>query len=143
MAEEGDERKLTTVPAADVVGYNRLMAADEVGILTSLKAFLRELINSKTAEYWRRLVKLTGDRRLMEFASVADAVNIAVEVQRVMTERNVGLAEDRRVTYRIHTNIGSRYHHRGRRHLRIIASTEVEAYPQGASRYMHSYLVHP
>ncbi len=106
MAEEGDERKLTTVPAADVVGYNRLMAADEVGILTSLKAFLRELINSKTAEYWRRLVKLTGDRRLMEFASVADAVNIAVEVQRVMTERNVGLAEDRRVTYRIHTNIG-------------------------------------
>ncbi len=51
MSEEGVERRLTTILAADVVGYSRLMAADEAGTLTSLKAIRRELIEPKTAEH--------------------------------------------------------------------------------------------
>ncbi len=106
MAEDRVERRLTTILAADVVGYSRLMAADEAGTLTSLKALRRELIEPKTAEYHGRVVKLIGDGTLMEFASVVDAVTFAVEMQRAMAERNAGVPEDRRITYRVGINIG-------------------------------------
>ncbi len=97
MAEDRAERRLTTILAADVVGYSRLMAADEAGTLTSLKALRRELIEPKTAEYHGRVVKLIGDGTLMEFASVVDAVTFAVEMQRAMAERSAGVPEDRRI----------------------------------------------
>ncbi len=106
MSEEGVERRLTTILAADVVGYSRLMAADEAGTLTSLKALRRELIEPKTAEYHGRVVKLMGDGTLMEFGSVVDAVNFAVDVQQALAERNAKVPEDRRITYRIGINIG-------------------------------------
>ena len=88
MSEEGVERRLTTILAADVVGYSRLMSADEAGTLTSLKALRRELIEPKTAEHHGRVVKLMGDGTLMEFGSVVDAVRFAVDVQRAMALRN-------------------------------------------------------
>ncbi len=100
------ERRLTTILAADVVGYSRLMAADEAGTLDALKTHRRELIEPKTAEYNGRVVKLMGDGTLMEFASVVDAVTFAVEVQRAMAERNANVPEDQRITYRIGINIG-------------------------------------
>ncbi len=106
MSEEGVERRLTTILAADVVGYSRLMAADEAGTLTSLKALRRELIEPKTAEHHGRVVKLMGDGTLMEFGSVVDAVNFAVDVQRAMALRNTDVPEDQRITYRIGINIG-------------------------------------
>jgi len=106
VSEEGVERRLTSILAADVVGYSRLMAADEAGTLTSLKAIRRELIEPKTTEHNGRVVKLIGDGTLMEFGSVVDAVNFAVAVQRAMAERNVSVPEDRRITYRIGINIG-------------------------------------
>ncbi len=106
MSEEGVERRLTTILAADVVGYSRLMAADEAGTLTSLKALRRELIEPKTAEYHGRVVKLMGDGTLMEFGSVVDAVNFAADVQRAMALRNTDVPEDQRITYRMGINIG-------------------------------------
>ena len=81
MNEEGVERRLTTILAADVVGYSRLMAADEAGTLTSLKAIRRELIEPKADEHHGRVVKLMGDGTLMEFASIVDAIHFAVDVQ--------------------------------------------------------------
>ncbi len=72
MSEEGVERKLTAILAADVVGYSRLMGEDEAGTLASLKAHRRELIEPKTAEYHGRVVKLMGDGTLMEFGSVVE-----------------------------------------------------------------------
>ena len=54
MAEDRVERRLTTILAADVVGYSRLMAADEVGTLTSLKAIRREFFEPKTTEHQGR-----------------------------------------------------------------------------------------
>ncbi len=106
MSEEGVERRLTTILAADVVGYSRLMAADEVGTLTSLKALRRELFEPKTAEYHGRVVKLMGDGTLMEFGSVVDAVTFAVDMQRAVALRNADVLEDQRITYRIGINIG-------------------------------------
>ncbi len=106
MESGHEERRLTTILAADVVGYSRLMAADESGTLASLKALRRELIEPKTAEHHGRVVKLMGDGTLMEFGSVVDAVTFAVDVQRAMALRNTGVPEDQRITYRMGINIG-------------------------------------
>ncbi len=106
MAEAGVERRLTTVLAADVIGYSRLMAADEAGRLAQLKTHRKELIEPKTAEYGGRVVKLMGDGTLMEFGSVVDAVRFAVDMQRMMVQRNAGVPEDRRIAYRMGINIG-------------------------------------
>jgi adenylate cyclase len=91
---------------ADLVGYSRLMAADEAGTLAQLKTLQKELIELKIAQYGGRLVKLMGDGTLMEFASVVDAVRFAVDLQRAMAERNAGVPEDRRFIYRIGINLG-------------------------------------
>ena len=106
MSEEGVERRLTTILAADAVGYSRLVAADEAGTLAQLKTHRKELIEPKAAEYHERVVKLMGDGTLMEFGSVVDAVNFAVDLQRAMAGRNVDVPGDRQVTYRIGINIG-------------------------------------
>jgi TolB-like protein/class 3 adenylate cyclase len=106
VAEDRAERRLTTILAADVVGYSRLMAADEAGTLAQLKTHRKELIDPKTAEYGGRVVKLMGDGTLMEFGSVVDAVTFAVDVQRAISLRSTDIPEDRRITYRIGINIG-------------------------------------
>ncbi|MEE9481172.1 MAG: adenylate/guanylate cyclase domain-containing protein, partial [Kiloniellales bacterium] len=100
------QRRLTTILAADVVGYSRLMAADETGTLAALKTHRRELVAPKTDEYGGRTVKLMGDGTLMEFASVVDAVRFAVDVQRTMVVRNAAVPENRRIIYRMGINIG-------------------------------------
>ena len=71
-------RRLTAILAADVAGYSRLMGADEEGTHERLKGHLGELINPKIAEHRGRIVKTTGDRMLVEFPSVVDAVRCGV-----------------------------------------------------------------
>jgi TolB-like protein/class 3 adenylate cyclase/Tfp pilus assembly protein PilF len=100
------KRRLTTILAADVVGYGRLMGEDEAGTLAALKSLRRELVKPKESQYRGRTVKLMGDGALMEFSSVVDAVQFAVEVQVAIAERNVDVPEDRRIVYRIGINIG-------------------------------------
>ena len=100
------ERRLTTILAADVVGYSHLMGADEAGTLAALKGHREELFGPKAAQYRGRTVKLMGDGTLMEFASVVDAVSFAVEVQVAMAARNESVAEDQRIVFRIGINIG-------------------------------------
>ncbi len=75
------ERRLAAILSADVVGYSRLMAADEEGTLAQLKAHRKELIEPKTAAHQGRVVKLMGGGTLMEFASVVDALTFAIDVQ--------------------------------------------------------------
>ncbi|MEE9586698.1 MAG: adenylate/guanylate cyclase domain-containing protein [Hyphomicrobiaceae bacterium] len=106
MEQQHEERRLTTILAADVVGYSRLMAIDETGTLAQLKTHRKEVIEPKTAEYHGRVVKLMGDGTLMEFGSVVDAIRFAVDVQRAMVERNASVPEDRQITYRVGINIG-------------------------------------
>ena len=99
-------RRLAAILAADVVGYSRLMGADEEGTHERLQAHFRELVNSKIAEHRGRIVKNTGDGFLAEFASVVDAVRCAAEVQRGMAERNEGTAPERQIQFRIGVNLG-------------------------------------
>jgi adenylate cyclase len=106
VGPQHEDRRLITILAADVVGYSRLMAADEAGTLAQLKTHRKELLDPKTTEYHGRVVKLMGDGVLMEFGSVVDAVLFAVDIQCAMTERNVTVPEARRITYRIGINIG-------------------------------------
>jgi TolB-like protein/class 3 adenylate cyclase/cytochrome c-type biogenesis protein CcmH/NrfG len=91
---------------ADVVGYSRLMAADEEGTVAQLKANRKELIIPKQEEYHGRIVKLMGDGALMEFGSVVDAVNFAIDVQRANKKRNEDIPQDRQISYRIGISIG-------------------------------------
>ncbi len=100
------ERRLTAILAADVVGYSRLMSADEAGTLVALKTNRAELIEPTAAPYGGRTIKLMGDGTLMEFPSVVDAVGFAVEVQGAMRERNAAIEEDRQIVYRVGINIG-------------------------------------
>ena len=106
MAEERVQRRLAAILAADVVGYSRLMGEDEEGTLAVLKAHRAALIDPKIAEHQGRIVKTTGDGMLVEFPSVVEAVQCAVEIQKEMAERNADVAEDRRMLFRIGINIG-------------------------------------
>ena len=99
-------RRLAAILAADVVGYSRLMAADEAGTLAALKALRRDFIEPKIAEHHGRIVKLMGDGALVEFASVVDAVRCAVELQKGMAERAPDMPQDRQIRFRIGINLG-------------------------------------
>jgi len=100
------ERRLTAILAADVVGYSRLMGADEAGTLTALKAHRRELVDPQIARHHGRIVKLTGDGMLVEFPSVVDAVACAAEVQRGMSARNADAPDSSRIAFRIGVHLG-------------------------------------
>lgn len=104
MTEGRVERRLAAILAADVVGYSRLMGADEVGTLKALKARRREIIDPAFAEHGGRIVKTTGDGILVEFASVVDAVACAIAVQAKMTERQE--ATEPKIRFRVGINIG-------------------------------------
>jgi class 3 adenylate cyclase/pimeloyl-ACP methyl ester carboxylesterase len=104
--ERAMQRRLAAILAADVSGYSRLMGTDEMGTLTALKAYRRELVDPCIGEHHGRIVKTTGDGMLVEFASVVDAVGCAVSVQRKMARRNNEVAEDKRIVFRIGINVG-------------------------------------
>src|SRR5215813_3219143 len=106
MSTATTTRRLAAILAADVVGYSRLMGADEEGTHERVKAHLRELFDPKIREHSGRIVKTTGDGVLAEFASVVDAVSCAAEIQRGMASRNTGTSEDRRIVFRVGINIG-------------------------------------
>jgi adenylate cyclase len=99
-------RRLTAILAADVAGYSRLMGADEEGTHGRLRAHLRKVVEPKIREHHGRIVKTTGDGVLAEFASVIDAVRCAGEIQRTMADRDLDLAEERRLRFRIGINLG-------------------------------------
>ena len=101
-----ETRKIAAILVADVVGYSRLAGADEEGTLARLRALRSDLIDPAIALYRGRVVKRTGDGSLIEFRSVVDAVRCAIEVQKGMSERNVGVLEDRRIQFRVGIHLG-------------------------------------
>jgi adenylate cyclase len=99
-------RRLTAILAADVVGYSRLMGADEEGTHERLRAHLGQLVEPKIRAHKGRTVKNTGDGLLAEFPSVVDAVRCAAEVQRGMIDREPDVPDERRIRFRIGINLG-------------------------------------
>jgi adenylate cyclase len=100
------ERRLSAILAADVVGYSRMMSANEAGTLEALKAARAEVVDSRIAAHQGRLVKLTGDGMLVEFPSVVSAVACAAEVQRAMRDRNAAAPRSGRIQFRIGVSLG-------------------------------------
>jgi adenylate cyclase len=106
MPETRDERRLTTILAADVVGYSRLMGEDEAGTLAALRQRRKEVLQPLLEKYAGRLIKLMGDGVMVEFASVVNAVQCAVDLQREMERRNETLPDQRRMRLRVGINLG-------------------------------------
>ena len=102
----GETRKLAAILVSDVVGYSRLTGADEDRILARLRTLRSDLIDPTIAVHHGRIVKRTGDGSIIEFRSVVDAVNCAIEVQRAMVERNAEVAPDKRIEFRIGIHLG-------------------------------------
>ena len=105
MAEERVQRKLTTILAADVEGYSRLMSADEETTLKTLKTY-REIIDGLIARHDGRIFGTAGDSVVAEFGSAVEAVRCAMSIQEDLAVRNAELAEDRRMRFRIGINVG-------------------------------------
>ena len=103
---EATRRRLAAIVSADVVGYSRLMGADETGTLAALRAHRAELIDALIAEHGGRIVKTMGDGLLLEFPSVVDAVKCAVEFQAGMVERNAGVADIAALRFRVGVHLG-------------------------------------
>jgi adenylate cyclase len=82
------------------------MGADEGGTLARMKAHRGQLIDPAIRERRGRIVKTTGDGLLVEFPSVVDAVQCAVDIQRGMAARNADQPADRRIDFRIGVNLG-------------------------------------
>ncbi len=100
------KRRLAAIVAADMVGYSRLIAADEERVLARQTAHRKELIDPKIAEYGGRIVKTTGDGFLAEFPSVVDALRSAVGIQLAMAERESSNDDARKIVYRMGVNLG-------------------------------------
>src|ERR1700719_877840 len=99
-------RRLAAILAADVVGYSRLIGADEEGTLNRLRCIRTELIDPYINEHRGRIVKTTGDGLLVEFSSVVDALRCATEWQRSMEERNAATPGESRIKFRIGVHQG-------------------------------------
>jgi adenylate cyclase len=99
------ERKLAAILSADGVGYSRLMAQDEVATVQTLTAY-REVTATLLQQHRGRVVDSPGDNLLAEFPSALDAVQAALEIQRVIQARNTAVPANRRMEFRIGVNLG-------------------------------------
>ncbi len=106
VSDKRVERRLAAVLAADMVGYSRLMEADEAGTIARQREHREQLIDPTVARFAGRIVKTSGDGMLVEFASAVDAVECAVAVQRAMAAREAGRTAGEMIRYRIGINVG-------------------------------------
>jgi class 3 adenylate cyclase len=133
MATEGFTRKLAAILSADVEGYSRLMGQDEEATVRTLTA-CRDVMTNLIQQFRGRVVDAPGDNVLAEFSSVVDAMQCAVEIQRVLKARNTELPENRRMEFRIGINLGDVIEERDRIYgdgVNIAARVEGLAEPGG------------
>jgi len=103
---EGTLRRLTTIVAADIAGFSRLVGNDEEGTLAAQRKHRTELIEPLLAKHHGRIANTAGDSFLFEFSSAVEAVRCSMAVQGGMAERNREIPTDRRIEYRIGINVG-------------------------------------
>ena len=106
MASAREDRRLAAILSADMVGYSRLMEADEQDTIVRQKAHRGDLIDPTIAEHNGRIVSTSGDGLLVEFGSVVDATDCAMAIQRAMKEREADIPDVRRIQYRMGINLG-------------------------------------
>ena len=106
LMAEGVQRKLAAIVAADVVGYSRLMGADETGTLAALRTHRSELIDPLIHRHGGRIVKTMGDGLLLEFPSVIAAVEFDMAMQTGLIERNEAVPDGQAIRFRVGVHIG-------------------------------------
>jgi adenylate cyclase len=99
------ERRLTTILAADVAEYSRLMRADEDGTLAALTA-CRAILDAQIAKHRGRIANTAGDSVLVEFPSVADGLSCALAMQEAIAKQNEPLSLDRQMRFRVGLHLG-------------------------------------
>jgi adenylate cyclase len=105
MSAEGFKRKITAIMSSDVVGYSRLMGDDEATTVKTLEAY-KSVMSALIDQHHGRVIDSPGDNMLSEFASVVDAVQCAVAIQKELNSRNAELPENRKMRFRIGINLG-------------------------------------
>lgn len=98
-------RRLAAVMCADVAHYSKLMERDEDGTLDRLKAY-RSIMSALTERHNGRIVNTWGDAVIIEFGSVIEAVQCAVDIQNELSVRNADLPDASRMEFRIGLNLG-------------------------------------
>lgn len=106
MTGERVERRLAAILAADVVGYSRLVSADEADALSGLSKLRRDIIEPNIAGHSGRLFKIMGDGFLAEFASAVQAVSCAVAIQTETEAAVSGFDDDQKMRLRIGIHVG-------------------------------------
>ena len=101
-----EHRRLAAILAADVVGYSKLMAANESGTLALLRRLRAEVIEPKISQFHGRIVGSAGDSLLVEFSSAVSAVQCAFETQEALADQNASLPVNRRMVFRMGVNLG-------------------------------------
>jgi class 3 adenylate cyclase len=89
-------RRLTAILAADIAGYSALMGADDEATVRDLKAH-QDVVLPMIGEHVGRIIDTAGDGILAEFASIVNAVECAIGIQRTMAERNTRAARPGRL----------------------------------------------
>ena len=133
MVTEGFKRKITAIMSADVVGYSKLMGDDEAATVKTLEAY-KSVMSALIDQHRGRVIDSPGDNMLSEFASVVDAVQCAVAIQKELNSRNAGLPENRKMRFRIGINLGDVIQEEGRIYgdgVNIAARLEALADPGG------------
>lgn len=105
MVQKGFKRKLTAILSADAVAYSRLMGEDEESTVRTLTAY-REVITSLVGKHNGRVQDSPGDNLMAEFASVVDALECAIAIQKEISARNEALSENRKMCFRIGISLG-------------------------------------
>jgi adenylate cyclase len=100
------QRRLAAIIVADVAGYSRLMRLDEEATMAAWWSYRQEVIDPIVADHGGRVVKLTGDGFLAEFASATDAVSAAIAMQSEIASRVADVSADKRVQFRMGINLG-------------------------------------
>jgi adenylate cyclase len=100
------ERRLAAIMIADVVGYTRLIQADEAGTRVRFRALQKDLFEPSVGSHGGRIIKTMGDAFLLEFPSAVEAVSCAIEVQRELETLETDRMEDQRIQFRIGINVG-------------------------------------
>ena len=95
------QRRLTTILAADIAGFSRLIGLDEEDTLAAQRSHRTELINPLLEQHSGRVANTAGDSLLIEFPSAVEAVRCALAMQEGMVGRNASIAEDMRIEYRV------------------------------------------
>src|SRR5437899_150073 len=103
------QRRLAAILAADIAGYSALMGSDEARTVRDLKAH-QTIILPMVGDHSGRIIDTAGDGILAEFASIVNAVECAVAIQKVVAERNSAVEADRRMQFRIGINLGDVIH---------------------------------